>query len=59
MRSRLDAVEMSRDELAVKLSRSEAAHQQVQLHASQLALQMQVRCLARPASSKRSLSLRR
>ena len=44
MRSRLDAVELMRDELAVRLSRSEAAHQQLQLHASQLALQKQVRC---------------
>ena len=48
-RRRLDAVEMSRDELGVKLSRSEAALQQLQVHVGQLACQKQVRCRERPS----------
>lgn len=42
MRSRLNAVEVSRDELGVKLSRSDAALKQLQHQSAQLSMQKQV-----------------
>ena len=42
MRSRLKAVEVSRDELGVKLFRSEATHKQLQQQAAQLSTQKEV-----------------